>query len=411
MKAFKLFVLLISISMIIASCQKTDIEVNKSLETEDYLVQFQEDYPIIKGSYIVQLRADVIPSSKFKADMPYDERSLLVEQAVIELEKEITGTTLPVIQTYHASIHGFAGELTEAMVNKLEKDPRVISIEHDRVIALAPPPGKGKDKDTTTPDDDPPQVTPWGITRVNGASSYTGSKRAWIIDTGLDLDHNDLNVNTTGLNKSFLVGKGGKNPDDANGHGTHVAGIVAAKNNDIGVIGVAPGAEVISVRVLDATASGRYSGIIAGVDYVADNFQPGDVANMSIGSPIFSSLDNAVVNAASTGCIFVIAAGNNRDNASYYTPARSNGPYIYTVSAMRNGDTWASFSNYGNPPIEYCEPGSSIFSCYKDGGYRTMGGTSMAAPHLSGILLLGSVRTDGYVSGDPDGNPDPIGVH
>src|SRR5690606_17124295 len=90
------------------------------------------------------------------------------------------------------------------------------------------------------------------------------------------------------------------------------------------------------------------------------------------------------------------------------SPASANGTNIYTISAMAQGDVWASYSNYGNPPIDFCAPGSSIFSTYKDGGYATASGTSMAAPHVAGILLLGNVKTDGYVNGDPDGNPDPI---
>ena len=85
-----------------------------------------------------------------------------------------------------------------------------------------------------------------------------------------------------------------------------------------------------------------------------------------------------------------------------------NGNNIYTISSMTSTDNWSSFSNYGNPPVDYCAPGSGVYSCYKDGGYRTLNGTSMAAPHVAGILLLGNISTSGTVNGDPDGNPDPI---
>ena len=95
-----------------------------------------------------------------------------------------------------------------------------------------------------------------------------------------------------------------------------------------------------------------------------------------------------------------------------FTPNRAAHPVSKVLaSAMANGDVWASYSNYGNPPVDYCEPGSSIYSTYKGGGYATMSGTSMAAPHAAGILLLGGIKTDRTVIGDPDGNPDPIGVH
>ena len=404
--------MIIGISLVITSCQKAEIERVSSSASDDYVVLFQQTNPIIEGSYIVRLQPDVIPSSKFKMGMTYDEKAQVVQETVVELEREITGTASPIYQTYHATILGFAGELTEQMADRLRSDPRVLSIEPDRAIALAPPPGKGKDKgDNGGGGTDPDQIVPWGIARVNG-TTYSGNRRAWIIDTGIDLDHNDLNVNSTGLNKSFLVGvKGGKSPDDQYGHGTHVAGIIGAVDNTIGTVGVAAGVEVVSVRVLDATGSGRYSGIIAGVDYVGANASPGDVANMSLGSSIYPSLDAAVVRAAASGIRFVLAAGNNAADANIHSPARVNGDYIYTVSAMRQGDLWASFSNYGNPPIDYCEPGVSIFSCWKNGGYATASGTSMSAPHLSGLLLLGGVSTDGTVLNDPDANPDPIGVH
>ena len=189
-----------------------------------------------------------------------------------------------------------------------------------------------------------------------------------------------------------------------------MAGTVAAIDNSVGVVGVAAGATVIPVKVLGARGSGSYSGVISGVDFVGSNGQAGDVANMSLGGPVSQALDNAVV-AASSKVKFALAAGNESDDANNHSPARANGQNIYTVSAMDRSDRFASFSNYGNPPIEYCAPGVAIKSTWKDGGYNTISGTSMASPHVCGLLLWGNPRNGGTVAGDPDGNPDIIAVN
>jgi len=248
---------------------------------------------------------------------------------------------------------------------------------------------------------------PWGITRVNGGAAGSFAT-AWVIDTGIEFTHPDLNVDTV-RSKSFLT-VGGTSPVDQNGHGTHVAGTIAALANTIGVIGVAPGAPVVAVRVLDRRGSGTNSGVIAGVDYVAQNGSPGDVANMSLGGGVSTALDTAVINAAKGGVRFALAAGNETDNANNHSPARANGANVFTVSAFSVGDKWASFSNFGNPPIDYAEPGVAVKSTWLSGGYNTISGTSMATPHLAGLLLTGAVRSGGVVIGDPDGNPDTIGV-
>ena len=114
---------------------------------------------------------------------------------------------------------------------------------------------------------------------------------------------------------------------------------------------------------------------------------------------------------ASKGIRFSLAAGNESTDANTKSPASANGANIFTISAMDKNKAWAYFSNYGNPPIDYCAPGVSIYSTYKGGGYATLSGTSMAAPHMAGLLLLGSIRSGGFVSGDPDGNPDVIAIH
>lgn len=303
---------------------------------------------------------------------------------------------------YSNTINGFSAKMSEEAALKLKANPKVQLVEQDIEIHR-----RGKPGGSSNP---PAQVTPWGISRVNGVSSYSGSSVAWILDTGIDLDHPDLKVDDTKGFNAFTTGKDAKSLDDGNGHGTHVAGTIAAKNNDFGVIGVAPGATVIPVKVLDSRGSGFYSGVIAGVDWVKQKGSSGDVANMSLGGPPSNALDQAVKD-ASAEVKFCLAAGNESESATLSSPARVNGTNIFTISAMQSGDKWASFSNYGNPPIDYCAPGVSILSTWKGGGYNTISGTSMATPHAAGVLLLGAPSSGGTVSNDPDGNADIIIKH
>ena len=302
---------------------------------------------------------------------------------------------------YSVALRGFAVNASEqGVANMKANNPNIAYCEQDQVVTasvMAPPGGGGTQ---------PAQETPWGIARVGGGGAGTFAT-AWVIDTGIDFTHPDLNVDTA-RSRTFLGGN--TTPADQHGHGTHVAGTIAAYDNTIGVIGVAPGAKVVAVRVLDRRGSGSNSGVIAGVDYVAQYGQPGDVANMSLGGGVSTALDQAVVNAAAGGVRFALAAGNESDHANNHSPARANGPNVYTVSSFAVGDRWSSFSNFGNPPVDYAEPGSSIKSTWLNGGYNTISGTSMATPHLAGLLLAGSVRSGGNVIGDPDGNPDVIGV-
>jgi len=349
----------------------------------------------VSGKYIVVLNEDV---SIARADLQTRKAKLQGKASGLLKKYEVTGE---VEEIYQTALQGFTVKMAPGQAKKMGSDPNVKYVEADQVIVLSPINATGKPAPQPVA-----QSVPWGITRVNGGVSGVG-KTAWIIDSGIDLDHPDLTVDVA-RSKTFLGGT--STPDDQNGHGTHVAGTIAAKNNSIGVVGVAAGATVVSVRVLDRRGSGSTSGVIAGVDYVATAASSGDVANMSLGGGVSVALD-AAVSVASGSCKFSLAAGNETDNANNHSPARVNGANIFTISAMGIGDKWASYSNYGNPPVDYCAPGSSIYSTYKDGGYATLSGTSMAAPHVAGVLLLGAIRNGGSVSGDPDGNADVIAIH
>ena len=281
-------------------------------------------------------------------------------------------------------------------------EPDQIATVIDPINALAKPGGGGGST---------AESTPAGITRVGGGATYTGTGRAFVIDSGIFLTHPDLNVDTA-LSRNFVSRE--TSPNDLNGHGTHVAGTIAAKLNGTGVVGVAAGAKVVAVRVLNRRGSGAYSDVIAGVDYVASVGTAGDVANMSLGGPVSDALDTAVINASnSSKVIFALAAGNESDNANNHSPARADGAYIYTVAAVNSSDTFASFSNYSaiNDPVDFAEPGVSILSTWLNGGYNTISGTSMATPHLAGLVLIGGPRSDGRLStAASNGERFPIGV-
>ncbi|HEY7808921.1 MAG TPA: S8 family serine peptidase [Allosphingosinicella sp.] len=349
-----------------------------------------------------QVAGDKIPGSYICV---FKKGSVSRGNAQAEANRSAQAAGGQVKHVYSVALQGFAANLPDQALERMKAaNPNIAYCEQDQVITA--PPVRADARPSGGGTVQPAQETPWGIARVNGGAAGTFAT-AWVIDSGIDLTHPDLNVETA-RSRNFVANE--TSPNDLNGHGTHVAGTIGAYDNTIGVIGVAPGARVVAVRVLNRRGSGTNSGVIAGIDYVAQNGRSGDVANMSLGGGVSQALDDAVVAAASGGVRFALAAGNESDNANNHSPARANGPNVYTVSAFGVGDKWATYSNFGNPPIEYSEPGSSIKSTWMGAGYNTISGTSMATPHLAGLLLAGAVRNGGNVIGDPDGNPDPIGV-
>ena len=386
----KVLLVITLIGLLIVSCEQS----TEPTVENDQAGSLERGAPIENQYIVVYKDLDGAGLGKPAAVREITESLFKANDIAIEKQKMI----------FAHSIRGVVANINKSEAEKLTRDPRVRYVEQDRVFTLGKPPwagGGGGD------DPEPSQVTPWGITRVGGGTS-SSNVTAWIIDTGIDLDHPDLNVDAARSVTMFSNGKDGDSADDLNGHGSHVAGTVGAIDNGIDVVGVAPGITLVAVKVLDRRGSGSYSGVIAGVNHVAANAANGDVANMSLGGPASQALDDAVVAAAASGVKFALAAGNESDDAQFHSPARANHSNIYTVSSFAEGDVWSSFSNYGNPPVDVAAPGSSILSTYKNGGTATLSGTSMAAPHVCGLLALGNLGTDGTVSGDPDGNPDPI---
>lgn len=288
---------------------------------------------------------------------------------------------------YEHVFKGYSAVVPDARLHRLLNDPRVKYVESDGVAhAIAKPdrPGKpGQPGDEEPPP--PPQVTDWGVARVGGPFTYSGDNIAWVLDSGIDLDHPDLNVDLA--NSVSFVSRGKITPDDGNGHGTHVAGIISAKQNGFGTVGVAAGAPVASVRVLDRSGSGNISWIVAGLDYVAAHAVQGDVANMSLGAyGHWQNLHDAVVALADLGVFVVVAAGNDGQDATGDEPAHVQHENVFTVSAIGQDDCLSSWSNYGEP-VDYAAPGVNILSLKNGGGVITYSGTSMAAPHVAGLLL------------------------
>lgn len=371
---------------------------------------------------------------------------------------------------YTAAINGFAARLTDSQLRLLAADPRVAAIVADAAVRIAdgwapddtgttkpamvtelnptPTPtlkptrtpkatAGSADKPTRTPSLGQTlptpgpnyQIVPTGVERVgrtslDGARINGGNQRADIdiavVDTGVD-EHPDLNVvggvDCTGSRIDWR---------DGNGHGTHVAGTAAAMDNDFGVVGVAPGARIWSVKVLNKRGWGKASDLLCGIDWIARQRDGGrpliEVVNMSLqfrgvtrkaddgncGLTNNDPVHQAICASTADGTVYVVAAGNSRRNAARYRPAAYD--EVITVSALADfdgkpggrgvrsdvcpkgysgdrDDVMASFSNFG-PDVDVMAPGKCIWSTFKKGGYHAMSGTSMATPHVSGTVAL-----------------------
>ena len=248
---------------------------------------------------------------------------------------------------------------------------------------------------------------------TTNATAKTGDVDIAILDTGISLNHPDLNVyrgvsiidNTTSSN------------DDL-GHGSHVAGIAAAKDNSVGIVGVAPGARLWAIKVCDSSGECKISDQIKGVEYALNNAGEIDVLNISIENPVSPALNNILNAAVRAGITVVVSAGNYGRDASTTSPA--NNPNVITVSAMGDSDgkcggtgramalsdgnvtddTFAYFSNFG-PVVKMAAPGVNVFSTYNGSGYAVDSGTSMAAPYVAGAAAL-------YKSDNPNASPAEV---
>src|SRR6266542_4053281 len=341
---------------------------------------------------------------------------------------------------YHVALKGYAATIPQARLADVQRDPRVAFVSEDRPVEAVA------------------QTLPTGIDRIDAEQSSHFGSNSWsnisvaVIDTGSG-PHSDLNI-VGGKNC-----QSGRSYSDGNGHGTHVAGTIGAFNDTSGVVGVAPGIPIYSVRVLNNQGSGSWSSVVCGIDLVTANAATYNikVANMSLGgggsddgncgNNNSDALHKAICKSVAAGVTYVVAAGNSNVDFAGFVPAAYDEVLSVTAVADFNGqygggaaptcradedDTPADFSNFtainsADAGHTIAAPGVCIYSTWKGGGYNTISGTSMASPHTTGTAALcigtgncpgtprdviGKLRTDASVqavsygfAGDPNHNP------
>lgn len=232
---------------------------------------------------------------------------------------------------------------------------------------------------------DAKQKVGWEITAFNLPEAWNFSQgegvKIAVLDTGCDLDHQDL-VDNLLPGRNFV--NPGKAPEDDNGHGSHVTGIICASNNDIGMVGVAPKAKVIPIKVLDRKGSGNLLNVAEGIKWATD--QGADFLTMSLGSPNpVQQVRKAIQYAASRGVITFCAAGNAGKTRQIFYPA--NYPETIGVGAIDENFDRANFSCTGDD-LDFLAPGVQIFSTVPDNWYAVLSGTSMANPFVVGVAAL-----------------------
>ena len=375
------FLLLIFALTLSTACQDIDTSITPVREHE-LSSNTTQNYFI--GLSTSEESAHIVLNEPEKSDFLTKGRSLSIE---------LLGGMDQIISFYpQAQI--LEATLTADEVRLLRENPSVEFIEADVQFAL----NTSASVESVYPLD---EQIPWGVTSVGGGQVYKGNRKAFILDTGIDLNHPDLNVDSTQGFTAFHT------MNDGHGHGTHVAGVIGALKNGKGVVGVAPGATLIPVKILSDQGQGSLSDILNGIEFVVEHAHPGDVANLSVAGPYLKTINRAVRRAAAKQIFFTVAAGNTQEDTEKVSPASAEHSYIYTISAMDENGQFASFSNFGTH-IDGSAPGVNIISTYKDGSYKRMTGTSMAAPHIAGALLWSVPFEYGSVDADPDGSPDPI---
>lgn len=383
----RLLTIVLLATILFSDCKKEDVQSSNGTD-ECITTNSLSNGAIIEGQYIISYRNFDNPQSSSLLRIAQVNKDILTENGI---------NSSALRSSFSGDIRGFVARLSSEEVHRIKSSGIVQSVEPDRIIALS-----------TCFTVVAPSLITWNVKKV-GYGDGAG-KTAWIVDSGIDFDHPDLNVDVV-RSKSFLGSA--TSADDENGHGTHVAGIIGGKNNTIGVLGVASGANLVSVRVLNKEGNGTLSNTLQALAYVSANAKAGDVVNMSFGEEGISDvLDRQVRAIAAKGIFITIAAGNDSKAANLFSPGRANGTNIYTVSAVDSLDNFAGFSNFGNDAVDFAAPGVRVVSTYMGGGYARMSGTSQAAPHVAGLLLLegNNIHYSAIAKNDNDGTPDKIAL-
>ncbi len=329
---------------------------------------------------------------------------------------------------YRHAIKGYSVELPEQAVEGLRRSPHVDYVLRDGPVELF----EEEEVELETENSEGPELfevtIPTGIKRTFATSNKSldidnqddvrAEADVAVLDTGINASHPELNVvartNCTLSTSTTCVDNSGS---DGHSHGTHVAGTIAALDNNTGVVGIAPGARLWAVKVLNDNGGGSWSRIIAGVDWVTAHASQIEVANMSLGGKIsYQPLEDALQKSTEAGVVYVVAAGNQNTDAKYFSPAKIGS--LLTVSAIADydglpggkasptcgnyglDDHKATFSNYGTV-IDIAAPGVCILSTMWSNAYGLKSGTSMAAPHVTGIVAK-------YLQVNPSATPAEV---
>jgi serine protease len=331
----------------------------------------------VQGQYIVVLKDNAASLA--------NERSSLSRVSVVARDVA-TKNRAKLVRSYNNVLRGFVARADDKALARLLADPRVAYVEEDGIVSI---------NATQSP-------ATWGLDRIDQRNlplnnSYTYDTtapgvHAYIIDTGVLLNHVEFSGR---MGNGYDAVTSGGNANDCNGHGTHVAGTVGGTT-----YGVAKGVTIHPVRVLGCTGSGTNAGVIAGMDWVANNHVKPAVANMSLGGGASQATDDAVQRMTNAGVTVVVAAGNSNDNACNYSPARA--PSAITTGSTTNTDARSSFSSFGSC-LDIYAPGSNITSAWytNSTATNTISGTSMASPHVAGVAAL-------YLATNPSATPAQV---